>query len=234
MANPSFDFKQFSVRHDKCGMKVGTDGVLLGAWCATGNAMHILDIGTGSGLVALMLAQRSKAQIAGIEIDEEAASQAERNFETSPWNDRLSIYHTDILSLTTDIKYDLIVSNPPYFDSSLQSPDQKRTAARHTETLTYTDLLQKSVELLAPKGRICLIIPADRESKIDEWCKENNLFPTHKTYVLPKPDALPKRILVELSQQNHPLLVDELVIELSRHQYSADFITLTQDFYLKM
>jgi tRNA1Val (adenine37-N6)-methyltransferase len=233
MANPYFQFKQFTVRHDRCGMKVGTDGVLLGAWSPIGDAQFVLDIGAGSGLVALMLAQRSSARIVAVELDEAAAIQAKENIEASPWLERMEVAQGDILSFSSDILFDLIVSNPPFFDLSLQSPDQKRTRARHTEGLSYDALLRKSAELLSPRGRICLIVPADKEQKIDELAQKNRLFPIRKTYVLPKPDAQPKRLLLELSVVERPLQTDELVIELARHQYSEGYISLTRDFYLK-
>src|SRR5574344_2567439 len=131
MSNSYFRFKQFSVFQERCAMKVGTDGVLLGAWAKVDAANRILDIGTGTGLVALMLAQRSTAMITAVEIDEEAAIQAEENFCQSPWANRFEVVNSDITSYETDALFDVIVSNPPYFVDSLQCPDGQRSLARH-------------------------------------------------------------------------------------------------------
>ncbi len=165
MSNPFFQFKQFTIRHDKCAMKVGTDGVPLGAWAGIESCNRILDIGTGTGLTAMMLAQRSKAVIDAIDIDAEACLQAQENAESSPFAERIKIQHSalsDFAQTDTGL-YDLIVSNPPYFVDSLKCPDQKRNTARHTDTLTLEDLLQDSRKLLAPQGRIALILPYDQK-----------------------------------------------------------------------
>jgi tRNA1Val (adenine37-N6)-methyltransferase len=215
-------------------MKVGTDGVLIGAWSEIGDAKSILDVGAGSGLVSLMLAQRSDAHITGIELDDSAANQAIENILVSPWSHRVSIICGDFLLHHTDLRFDLIVSNPPFFEQSLLPPDAKRTNARHTETLNYETLLQKSVELLAPNGRISLIVPADKEFYINNLAKKINLHPSRICYVLPKLDSLPKRLLIEFSFVERPVQTSQLIIETSRHHYSEEYIALTKDFYLKM
>lgn len=234
MANPFFEFKQFCVRHDRCAMKVGTDGVLLGAWADVSDCRSVLDVGTGSGLIALMVAQRSTAQVVGIELDKEAASQAAENVASSPWSQRISIKSADFLQSTSESRFDLIVSNPPFFEQSLLSPNAQRTNARHTQTLNYETLLSKSVELLSANGRICLIVPADKEALLEALAQKVGLFITKKCYVLPTPDALPKRLLIEFSNESRSLICNQLVVEVSRHQYSPDYINLTKDFYLKM
>lgn len=234
MSKKCFQFKQFSIAHDRCAMKVGTDGVLLGAWTPLNNAQLILEVGTGSGLIALMLAQRSTAQIVAVEIDADAASQAQENVAATNWKNRIEINHCDFLSFSSTLKFDLVVSNPPFFDDSLISPSESRNLARHTRSLSYLNLIEKSVSLLSEKGRICFIIPNDRGEKVEQIAIENGLFLTKKIEVLPKPDALPKRLLLEFSRTPDELLADQLVIEIARHQYSNEYIALTKEFYLKM
>ncbi len=158
MSNPFFQFKQFTIRHDKCAMKVGTDGVLLGAWAGTESCSRILDVGTGTGLIALMLAQRSKAVVDAIDIEADACLQAQENAESSLFAGRINVFHSDLVDFAqaSTHLYDLIVSNPPYFVDSLKCPNLQRNTARHTDTLTLEDLLQYSRKLLAPQGRIAL------------------------------------------------------------------------------
>ena len=232
MPNPYFRFKQFTVFHDLCAMKVGTDGVLLGAWADCSSAQTILDIGTGSGLIALMLAQRSNATITAIDIDESAYIQAGVNFKESPFNDRLNVYHSSIQQFSAPTKYDLIVSNPPYFSNSLQSPDASRTHARHTDSLPLSDLIKYSQLLLSPKGKLSLILPADVFEQVNSQALENSLFLCRKTLVRPTPSQAPKRVLLEYSQVQQTLIEDELFIEKSRHVYSEEYRKLTSEFYL--
>ena len=156
----AFQFKQFTIRHDRCAMKVGTDGVLLGAWANAKGKQRILDIGTGSGLIALMLAQRTDAMITGIEIDPASATQAQENAAASPWADRLQIVATDIAGYTSYQAFDLIVSNPPFFNEMLLPPGAARSQARHTQALTFEALLFHVQRLLSPEGSFCAILPA--------------------------------------------------------------------------
>jgi tRNA1Val (adenine37-N6)-methyltransferase len=237
MANDYFQFKQFNIQQDKCAMKVGTDGVLLGAWVATGSCRAILDVGTGTGLIALMLAQRSLAGIDAIDIDEAAAGQATENIASSAFANRIQVFHAPFEEYASKAhrRYDLIVSNPPYFARSLKSPDTKKNLARHTDTLSLSSLLSGGKSLLAPDGRIALILPCQRESELMETAQENKLAVVRKTAVKPLPDAPPKRLLIELSANvSAPCLTDTLIIEESRHQYTAGYRELTKDFYLKM
>ncbi|MDR3141693.1 MAG: methyltransferase [Tannerellaceae bacterium] len=237
MANDYFQFKQFNIQQDKCAMKVGTDGVLLGAWVSAGSCHTILDVGTGTGLIALMLAQRSPAKIDAIDIDEAAAGQAAGNIASSAFANRIQVFHTSFEEYVTKARhtYDLIVSNPPYFANSLKSPDTQKNLARHTDTLSLSSLLSGSKPLLAPDGRIALVLPCQREKELMETALENKLNVVRKTVVIPLPDASPKRLLLELSANlSAPCLSDTLVIEESRHQYAAGYIQLTKDFYLKM
>ena len=178
MSNPFFQFKQFTIRHDKCAMKVGTDGVLLGAWAGTESCSRILDVGTGTGLIALMLAQRSKAVVDAIDIDADACLQAQENAESSLFAGRINVFHSDLVDFAqaSTHLYDLIVSNPPYFVDSLKCPNLQRNTARHTDTLTLEDLLQYSRKLLAPQGRIALILPYDQKDRLTDCIQTQNLF----------------------------------------------------------
>ncbi|MBP3516918.1 MAG: methyltransferase [Parabacteroides sp.] len=238
MSNPFFQFKQFTIRHDKCAMKVGTDGVLLGAWAGTDSCNRILDIGTGTGLIALMLAQRSPAIIDAIDIDADACLQAQENVVFSPFAERIQVRHSalaDFAQAATD-RYDLIVSNPPYFVDSLKCPDRQRNTARHTDTLTLEDLLQDSRKLLASQGRIALILPYDQKERLTDCIRTYQLFLSKETSVIPVPGAQPKRLLAELTadQPASPASSDRLILEIARHQYTDEYIRLTKDFYLKM
>lgn len=238
MSNPFFQFKQFTIRHDKCAMKVGTDGVLLGAWAGTDSCNRILDIGTGTGLIALMLAQRSPAIIDAIDIDADACLQAQENVVASPFAERVQVRHSalaDFAQAATD-RYDLIVSNPPYFVDSLKCPDRQRNTARHTDTLTLEDLLQDSRKLLAPQGRIALILPYDQKERLTDCIRTYQLFLSKETSVIPVPGAQPKRLLAELTADPpaSPASSDRLILEIARHQYTDEYIRLTKDFYLKM
>ena len=234
MPNPFFRFKQFTVYHDRCAMKVGTDGVLLGAWANVAQAHHILDIGTGTGLIALMLAQRSDALITAIDIDEGAIEQATDNAENSPWASRIRILQQDLCQYDTEQRFDAIVSNPPYFPNSLKCPDSQRSTARHTDTLDANKLLQKASELLHPEGHFSLVIPADQVSQIQQLGEESGLYLVRHTAVITRPGLPPKRALLEFRKANIACQTDELVIELDRHVYSEDYIALTREFYLKM
>ena len=235
--NPGFQFKQFYVRHDRCAMKVGTDGVLLGAWVESGlqpSATGILDVGTGSGLVALMLAQRfPQAHIDAIDIDEPAVSQAADNFLSSPWSDRLHAYHARVQAWQHG-PYGLIVSNPPYFRNSLKNPDKGREMARHTDTLSYDELLCHSARLLAEDGTLALILPAETEQEVTETATRYSLFLTHVTRVYSKVPKPAKRVLLAFSRHLSAAspLENTLVLEDAQGVRSAAYQEITKDFYL--
>ncbi|GHT41006.1 tRNA1(Val) (adenine(37)-N6)-methyltransferase [Bacteroidia bacterium] len=214
-------------------MKVGTDGVLLGAWTDHSDAKTILDAGTGSGLIALMLAQRSDAQIDAIDIDENACRQAEINFRLSPFASRLHICQGNFVEYTSGYTYDLIVSNPPYFKDSLKSPDSGRNAARHTDTLSYSDLFQKSSALLSEKGRLSVILPVDIFENMQHIADANDFYLIRKTTVRPLENHPPKRVLLEFSKEKSELKENEIFIEKSRHVYSDEYIELTKAYYLE-
>ncbi len=235
MANPYFQFKQFTVRQSHAAMKVGTDGVLLGAWAHCHDAKKILDIGTGTGLIALMLAQRSNAYIDALEIDAQAAAEAQQNVAASPWSNRITVINNSLQQFeTAGSKYDLIVSNPPYFQNSLQNPSQSKTAARHNSTLNPDELIKKSVALLHPMGSLEIIIPAEQLPQYETLAQNCQLHLNNILSVLPVPNAKPVRVLCRFSFQKYSPTIETLVIEdKGRHGYSDDYIALTKDFYLK-
>ena len=236
MSNPYFQFKQFTVWHDQCAMKVGTDGVLLGAWASVERARRILDIGTGTGLVALMLAQRSlpDAKIVALEIDEAAAGQARENVARSPWQERIEVVQADFKKHRSSDKFDVIVSNPPYFVDSLECSDRQRTAARHNNSLSYEDLLEGVSGLLTENGFFTVVIPADVAERVKKIASIKKLYAVRQLNVITKPGGIPKRVLITFSFSNQECIVEELLTELARHQYSEEYMTLTRDYYLNM
>lgn len=236
MATSFFQFKKFTVHHHKCAMKVGTDGVLLGAWASVSGKKKITDVGTGSGLIALMLAQRSNAEIQAIDIDASACLQATENIADSIFNNRIQVHHASLAEFAVQHKeqYDLIVSNPPYFKASLLSPVHERNLARHNDSLSLESLIADSLKLLSAQGCIALILPYDQEEELNHLVARHNLFFSRKTYIRPLPNADYKRILAEISIYESQCKQDELTIEESRHKYTKEYINLTKDFYLKM
>jgi len=232
MSNPYFRFKQFIVYHDLCAMKVGVDGVLLGAWADCQNIKYALDVGTGSGLIALMLAQRSQAAIHAIDVDENACKQAEINFNNSPFHSRLSIECADFQSFSSSVRYDLIVSNPPYFAHSLKSPDKNRTLARHNDYLPLEVLIKKSASLLSPQGKAAFILPFDRWEAANTLAAENQLYLCRKTMVSSIQNRPPKRVLLEYSLNDCFTTEDSFYIGEEKQTYSNEYKALTDDFYL--
>lgn len=235
-----FQFKQFSVKQDKCAMKVGTDGVLLGAWTPIqSNPRSILDIGSGTGIIALMLAQRSNAmQIDALEIDADAYEQTVENFEESPWGDRLFCYHASLDEFTEEIQgeetYDLIVSNPPFYTEDFTTNNIQRNIARFSSAMPFEDLLESVSLLLADKGIFCVIIPYKEEPVIIELAEKFKLYPFKITHVQGMLDSSVKRSLIAFSAINTEIEITRLIIETGRHHYTPEYIALTQDFYLKM
>lgn len=235
MSNNFFKFKQFTVFQDQCAMKVGTDGVLLGAWAQVSSCNHILDIGTGTGLVALMLAQRSpKTLIDALDIDEGCVLQALQNVSQSPFAQHIDVYQISFQDFAqhTIKKYDLIVSNPPYFQNALKSPNRSRNHARHNDALSFFDILSEGVHLLSEVGRIALILPHEFKQTILDYAATVQLFANRITNVYPLPHKPVKRLLIEFGVKGKDCVEDDLTIELSRHQYSDEFNALTKEFYL--
>ena len=234
-----FQFKQFSLEQDRCAMKIGTDGVLLGAWAPIENhPASILDIGAGTGVIALMLAQRSSAQqIDALEIDEEAYEQSVDNFENSPWSDRLFCFHAglDEFMEEPEDEYDLIVSNPPFYTDDYKSEDEQRDLARFADALPFVDLIEAADLLLSENGILAVIIPFKEEENFLALAKEYELYPLKITRVKGTPTTKIKRSLLAFSRKETiDFPVDELTIETARHQYTPEYIALTRDFYLKM
>jgi tRNA1Val (adenine37-N6)-methyltransferase len=221
-------------------MKVGTDGVLLGAWAPLEHQpFSILDIGTGTGLIALMLAQRSNAElIDALEIDEDAYEQAVENFENSDWGDRLFCYHAAfdefVEEMQEEEKYDLIISNPPFYSADYSSGDAKRDQARFAEALPFEELLEGVSLLLSKRGKFAVVVPASEEENFLKIGKQFGLQPQRITRVKGTPDSPVKRCLLEMSFLEPQITEDELVIETARHQYTQEYIELVKDFYLKM
>lgn len=236
MANPYFSFKQFTVWHDQCAMKVGTDGALLGAWAKVNDMdRYMLDVGTGSGLIALMLAQRSQALIDAIDIDAPACRQALENVARSPFAGRIEVYHSPLSCYyPTERKYDLIVSNPPYFIHSLKCPDATRSQARHADSLSLPELLQDCLRLLTPTGRLALVLPFDQRDILLAKATQVGLHPYRETHVSTRQGTPPKRLLIELGQEATTTICDHLAIEDESHHYTPAFIALEQPFYLKI
>ncbi|WP_159022497.1 tRNA1(Val) (adenine(37)-N6)-methyltransferase [Formosa sp. L2A11] len=237
MSKP-FKFKEFTINQDRCAMKIGTDGVLLGAWASIDhNPFSILDIGAGTGVIALMLAQRSYAElIDAMEIDDEAYEQCVDNFETAPWADRLFCYHAALEEFVDEIEdqYDLIVSNPPFYSEDYKTANEQRDLARFSEALPFDHLIDSASKLLSEHGIFCLIIPFKEESNIIELALKVNLFPNKILHVKGNPDSEIKRSLMQFSFTKTDTETNTLIIETDRHNYTEDYIKLTKDFYLKM
>jgi tRNA1Val (adenine37-N6)-methyltransferase len=234
-----FQFKQFSIDQDRCAMKIGTDGVLLGAWTPIeNNPFSILDIGAGTGIIALMLAQRSHAeQIDALEIDEDAYEQAVDNFENSPWGDRLFCFHAGLDEFVEEPEdeYDLIVSNPPFYTEDYKTENEKRDLARFADAMPFEDLIEAAALLLSENGIFSVIIPFREEENFMAIAKEYELHPIKITRVKGNPTSEIKRSLLAFSRnETDTVLTNELIIETGRHIYTPEYIELTKDFYLKM
>ena len=237
MANNYFRFKQFTINQENCAMKVGTDGCLLGAWARIDNCRTILDVGCGTGLIAIMAAQRNpEATITAIEIDAKAAGQAAENAKESPWNSRIEIINCDFLSHTSEQKYDTIISNPPYFVNSLTCPDSQRNTARHDDTLTSRALLEHAYTLLHSGGHLSIIIPTDLR---DVWCNDahsTGFGISRETYVHTRPDAPSKRVLIEFIKGDSEVTAttEHFTLETSPGCFTDEATALLKDFYLKL
>lgn len=240
MSSSNFTFKQFVVWHDRCAMKVGTDGVLLGAWqpCPSDfSPRRILDIGTGSGLIALMKAQlHAEAEIDGIDIDAGAYDQATYNFVQSPWSERLHAHQCPLQDWHPDYRYDLIVSNPPYFQNSLKNPDQGRLLARHTDSLPFAMLIGQATSLLAEGGRLMLIVPAEAEHELCTLAGDNGLSLRARMRVFTKEGKPQKRSMLcwenaETGELPMPENRD-FYIQSAHSPRSEEYAEMCRDFYL--
>ena len=235
MSNSYFSLKQFTIWQDKCAMKVGTDGVLLGAWVSIEGAKRILDVGTGTGLIALQLAQRCpEARITAIEIDREAALQAKENVLRSPWPDRVAVECCDFTDFTSTKKIDLIVSNPPYFVDALRCPDAQRNLARHSDGLNYEVLFGHSAPLLNKDGQISVIIPYEAEKLVVDAAWKNGFSPIRHTDVYTKPGKPCRRKLLSFAMGMPKFGRDSLYIEDENGHYTPEYVALTKEFYIKL
>ena len=219
-------------------MKIGTDGVLLGAWTSLHHEPNlILDIGAGTGIIALQLAQRSDAEtIDAIEIDDNAYEQSVENFENSDWGDRLFCYHASLQEYAQEIddNYDLIVSNPPFYTDNFQTDNKSRNTARFTSALSFNDLLMSVSKLLNKAGVFSTIIPFKEEQQFIDLASKVHLFPSRICRVKGTPTSDIKRSLMEFCFRKGEIEPTELIIELERHQYTKEYVNLVSDFYLKM
>ena len=236
MGKNSFQFKQFTINQDCCAMKVGTDGTLLGAWAnAPVEPYRILDIGTGTGLVALMMAQRyPKSQVIGIDIDRYAAIQAQENVDASPFSDRVKIINADAVKIEDKEGFDAIVCNPPYFVDSLTCPQDQRTLARHTITLTYEQLMRTAYKLLKNDGMFSIVVPTENNDAIESASALAGFMISRICMIKTTPNKLSKRQLIEF-RKNRIDRIDfcEEILELFPNQRSDWYYELTRDFYIK-
>ena len=238
MTHKPFSFKKFKINQNQCAMKIGTDAVLLGAWASIeNNPFSILDIGAGTGVIALMLAQRSFAElIDAIEIDDKAYEQCVENFEQSDWNDRLFCYHASLKAFVKEIedKYDLIVSNPPFYSDDYKTENKQRDLARFEDAMPFSHLIESVSKLLSETGIFSVIIPYKEEEKFIALASKVKLFPNRVLHVKGNPTSEIKRSLLEFSFRESDIKTSQLIIETERHNYTKDYINLTKNFYLKM
>lgn len=230
----TFRFKQFSVTDDDASLKVGTDAVLLGAWVSIGDARRLLDVGTGSGVIALMLAQRShpQAQVYAIDIQPNDVRQALHNASRSPWPGKITVAEVPIQQFNANIPYDLIVSNPPYFSGSLLPPDPLRTTARHDATLTYDDLLRSAKRLLTSNGRLGVIIPYLAADGFVKLAESHGLYPHRLTRFITREGKKPERTLLEFGFTRIHHAIDYLTLYGTENLWSEAYRKLTGNFYL--
>lgn len=235
MANSYFQFKQFTVWHDRCAMKVGTDSVLLGAWMRVAGARRLLDIGCGCGLLALMASQRNgEGRVVAVEIDAEAARQAEENVEKSPWKERIEVVNTDICQFHSEEKFDAIFSNPPYFVNALKCPDKQRSTARHTDTLDFDKLMRCVSSLLSADGEFSVVVPMEAMSAIKASAIQYRLFLSRETHVYTKPSAPAKRVLLAFKPTLSDGSIDIRPLVMYPHHggVGEEYSRMVNDFYL--
>jgi tRNA1Val (adenine37-N6)-methyltransferase len=232
-----FTFKQFAIEHKNCAMKVNTDGILLASWVQLLHPKSILDIGTGSGLLSLMLAQRTQesgSQITALEIDEDASKQAQINFEQSPWHERINNVRADVTQWQCDTQFDVIISNPPYFTNSLASPNEKRHLARHNDSLSFIQLLDCASKLSTRNAELHLILPSNETQSLLSLLPQTNWHLIRHTSVSTVDGKVASRELLSFSKHAGNLIHNTLCIKTQSNQYSPEFIELTRAFYLFM
>ncbi len=238
MSDQPFKFKEFTIHQDRCAMKIGTDSVILGAWTSLEHQPEsILDIGAGTGVLSLMLAQRSNAHlIDALEIDNNAYEQCTENFENSIWNDRLFCYHADLQEFTEEIDdtYDLIVCNPPFYSEDYKTKSASRDIARFNDAMPFDHLIYCVSHLLTANGRFNVVIPYKEEEAFVKMAAQVQLHPHKILHIKGHPEAEIKRSFMEFSRTKEDLYCATMVIETSRHEYTEAYVNLTKDFYLKM
>ena len=235
MPNTYFRFKQFVVQQEKCAMKVGTDGVLLGAWADVPEKGKVLDLGTGTGLVALMIAQRCQAEVVAVDISREACEQAADNVAESPWPNRIQVIHEDVKVMCNAYAgmFDCIVSNPPYFKENVKCPGLLRNTARHTDELSFSQLAESASLLLKEGGDLSVVLPADVAPEFIAETSAQRLYLARQTWIHTKPGAQPKRVLMTFKKgQSVPTEVVHMTIHEVDHSFSEAYKSLTSAFYL--
>lgn len=238
MPNPYFQFKQFTVHHDRCAMKVTTDGCFFGAWAAremqNEKFRNVLDIGTGTGLLSLMIAQKNKIKIDAVEIDEDASEQAKENIETSPWKDQVQIFNEDILSFQPAGKYDCVVCNPPFYENELASEQTKKNIAHHSEHLTISQVLKVIKIYLEMEGKFFLIFPFKRKEEIERLLQQNELHVMSSVILSQSVKHFPFRMIIKgtKKRKNESGSSTSIAIWDEHQQYTSQFVDLLKDYYL--
>ncbi|MFT6896206.1 MAG: tRNA1Val (adenine37-N6)-methyltransferase [Paraglaciecola sp.] len=237
MSSKGFQFKQFFIAHHSCAMKVGTDSIMLGSWVNPGNARTVLDIGTGSGLLAIMLAQKTQPDctIYGLDIDDNAIEQAQQNGQNCPWTTRLHFIHCPLQTWQSPGEFDLVVANPPYFNSPKETQDpsaQRRLVARQTLSLSHQQLIIRVAAILAPHGQFYCVLPVPNALTLIEYAQTHGLFCTRLLIIKAKPDGEAIRYLMAFSQQFSERHTEHLAIYTHEQNYSPAYKALCQGYYL--
>jgi tRNA1Val (adenine37-N6)-methyltransferase len=238
MPNPFFQFKQFTVHHDRCAMKVTTDACLFGAWAAkeihelTDLEIQLLDIGTGTGLLSLMVAQKNNIHIHAIEINKEAADQAKENITASPWKNRIEVIQEDVLQWSTGKKYDCIISNPPFYETELKSPKHTKNIAHHDGGLKLAELFNFIKNHLANDGFFYLLLPFKRKEELNDLLKLYHFYLHKQIEVKQTLNHQPFRIMIKAGNKRQDLIANDIAVRNSSNEYTSEFIRLLKDYYL--
>lgn len=226
-----FQFKHFQIQQKHAALKVGTDSMVLGSLCHWDNPKRLLDIGTGTGVLSLMSAQRfAFREIIGLEISEQAVLDARINAQNSPFQSPISIVNQAIQDYSSEEGFDAIISNPPFFENSQKNPDEHKTLARHTESLSFSELAQAISRLLTPNGKAWIIVPFESTDNIVQLAKENNLFPMDLITLFGKPDK-PTRMILSLGKQEMEIQTSSLCIRTENGSYTDEYKVLTKEFH---